>query len=163
MAKERSNSGPRPNDTFRQAALKIIRPRLAEMWQHLPGTIAGEDVEELHQMRVASRRLRAAVDICAPCFPPKRYAGFRQEVAEVTDALGGVRDCDVLLEFLIAERESVGPEEEAGIDDMIALITARREALRPGMIAHLSTLGDTASRQAAGWIGDGRDGDANGG
>lgn len=163
MAKERPDSGPRPDDTFRQAAVKIIRPRLAEMWQHLPGTIAGEDVEELHQMRVASRRLRAAVDICAPCFPPKRYAGFRQEVAEVTDALGGVRDCDVLLEFLTAERAGVGPEEEAGIDDMIALITARREALRPGMVAHLSALGDAASRQAAGWIGDGRDGAAKGG
>ena len=140
MAKEWPVPDLHADDSFAEAARKLITTKSAEMWSYAPGTIAGEDIEQLHDMRVASRRLRAAVDICAPCYPRKAYARMRKAVAEVTDELGGVRDCDVLLDFLKAERKRVSAEERAGLDDLIALATARREELRPTLIAYLTGL-----------------------
>ena len=138
MAKRASELDP--ERTYRSAMRELIGERWGELWRAVPVALAGEDIEGVHDVRVASRRLRAAVDICAPCYPRKAYARMRKAVAEVTDELGGVRDCDVLLDFLKAERKRVSAEERAGLDDLIALATARREELRPTLIAYLTGL-----------------------
>jgi CHAD domain-containing protein len=88
------------DESFKSAAAKIIKTKSDEMWSYAPGTIAGEDIEELHSMRVSSRRLRAAVDVCAPCFPTRSYRRYQRVVSELTGELGGVRDSDVMLDFL---------------------------------------------------------------
>ena len=138
MAKEWEIKNLSPDDSFRAAARKIILTKSAELWNYAPGTIAGEDIEELHSMRVSSRRLRAAVDICAPCYPARTYRRYQRIVNELTGELGAVRDADVMLDFLRAERARVSPAEEAGLDDLIAIVTAQREALRPHMLAYLA-------------------------
>lgn len=140
MAKEWEIENLSADDTFKEAAAKIILTKSAEMWHYAPGTIAGEDIEELHSMRVSSRRLRAAVDICAPCYPARGYARFQRTVNDLTGELGAVRDADVMLDFLRRERERVSPAERAGLDDLIAVVSAQREALRPHMIAYLAEL-----------------------
>jgi CHAD domain-containing protein len=147
MAKEWEIEGLSPDETFRQAAEKIILTKSAELWHYAPGTVAGEDIEELHSMRVASRRLRAAVDVCAPCYPPRRYARYRRQIAGLTEALGAVRDADVMLDFLRRERAQATAEELPGLDDLIAEVSARREALRPAMLAYLAELEAAGFRQ----------------
>jgi CHAD domain-containing protein len=140
VAKEWEIEGLSPDDEFREAARKIILTKSAELWHYAPGTIAGEDIEELHSMRVSSRRLRAAVDVCAPCFPRKSYARWQQRVSGLTEELGAVRDADVMLDFLRKERKQASQAERAGLDDLIAQVTASREALRPEMLAFLADL-----------------------
>jgi CHAD domain-containing protein len=135
------------DEPFASAARKIIKTKSDEMWSYAPGTIADEDIEYLHSMRVSSRRLRAAVDICAPCFPRKAYARYRDVISELTGALGSVRDADVMLDFLKRERKQVRAEERAGLDDLIALVRTRREEMRPQMIAYLAELEAGAFRQ----------------
>jgi CHAD domain-containing protein len=147
VAKEWEIEGLSPDDTFRDAASKIILTKSAEMWHYAPGTIVGEDIEELHSMRVSSRRLRAAVDVCAPCFPRKAYGRLQKTVNGLTDALGAVRDADVMLDFLAGERADARPEERPGLDDLIAQIKAQRDAERPVMIQHLAELEAAGFRQ----------------
>jgi CHAD domain-containing protein len=59
-----------------------------------------DDVETLHDMRVATRRLRAALEVFAPCFPAKRHRKALKRVKALADALGERRDRDVAVEFL---------------------------------------------------------------
>lgn len=146
MAKEWEIEGLSPEKSFRAGAAKIITTKVAELWHSAPGTIAGEDIEELHAMRVSSRRLRAAVDVCAPCFSPKPYAHFQQVVSGLTEELGAVRDADVMLDFLRSERERATEDEAPGLDDLIAQVRAQREQLRPKMLAYLAELEATDFR-----------------
>ena len=62
------------------------------------------DIEGVHDMRVATRRLRAAMEIFAPCFPKKRHRGALREVKGLADLLGTRRDPDVMIERLDADR-----------------------------------------------------------
>ncbi len=58
------------------------------------------DIEPLHDMRVATRRLRAALEVFEPCFPAKRHRKALKRVKALADALGERRDRDVSIEFL---------------------------------------------------------------
>jgi len=68
------------------------------------GEIAGvkesEDIEYIHRMRVASRRLRAALPLFRTCFPDKQYGKWMRELTRITRALGDARDADVQIAFL---------------------------------------------------------------
>ena len=71
MAKAWDVPGLRGDARFSDAAGRIILTRWRETMSYRDGTLAGEDIEELHAMRVASRRLRAAMDAFAAAFPPQ--------------------------------------------------------------------------------------------
>jgi CHAD domain-containing protein len=112
----RSTLASRP---FCTAVARIIISRARKLWSYQAATLTGDNMEALHQMRVASRRLRAAFDACQPCLPPREYRRLRQTIGAVTDQLGAVRDCDVMLDFLRRERAQALTEEQAGLDDLI--------------------------------------------
>ena len=105
-----------PDATYVQAAHTAIRQQLQELMDNLPGTRQGDDVEALHDMRVASRRLRAALSVFAAAFPPKPFLALEKQVARVTDSLGVVRDADVLIEFVTQARDAAPESERVGID-----------------------------------------------
>jgi triphosphatase len=65
-----------------------------------PGTRLGEDPEELHDMRVATRRLRAALDLFEDVLPVRARRSFREELGWLAGVLGAVRDLDVQQEGL---------------------------------------------------------------
>ncbi|MEQ9094087.1 MAG: CHAD domain-containing protein, partial [Miltoncostaeaceae bacterium] len=69
MAQAWEVNGLRKNARFADAAGRVILTRWFEMMSHREGTLAGEDIEHLHAMRVSSRRLRAAMDAFAAAFP----------------------------------------------------------------------------------------------
>lgn len=74
----------------------VIRHNLHEVLAHEPGTRLGEDPEELHDMRVATRRLRAAMSLFSDALPPRARL-LRDELRWMAHALGAVRDLDVQL------------------------------------------------------------------
>lgn len=88
------------DEGFAAAAARIVRVRAAEVFSRSEGVLDLDDAEPLHDMRVATRRLRAALEICAPCFPPKRHRKALKRVERLADALGERRDRDVEIEFL---------------------------------------------------------------
>jgi CHAD domain-containing protein len=78
--------------------------RLLPLVDVLSAEIAGvreaDDIEHVHRMRVASRRLRAALPLFADCFPEKEYRFWLREIKKITRALGAARDMDVQIAFL---------------------------------------------------------------
>jgi len=92
----------------------MIARQVAELLAHDPGTRLGKDPEELHQARVATRRLRAVLRAARPLLDPAWTESLRAELSGLGGALGPVRDLDVLLERLRGEIEQLeGPERRA--------------------------------------------------
>lgn len=97
------------------------------MFEHSDGILDMEDIEPLHDMRVATRRLRAAMEVFEPCFPRKRRRKSLKRVKALADALGERRDCDVAIEFLEGFAAEA-PEDDR--DALAALIDGLREEQR---------------------------------
>ena len=90
-------------------ALQRLPPLLDAFAKEMDGVRASEDIEYIHRMRVASRRLRAALPLFRACFPPKQYARWMREVSAMTRALGEARDADVQIAFLVKCRKKYAP------------------------------------------------------
>jgi triphosphatase len=84
-------------DTVREGVRHIVARHLHRLRLHDPGTRTGEDPEALHDMRVATRRLRAAVRVFAGGIPARSQKGMSQELQWLGQLLGPVRDLDVQL------------------------------------------------------------------
>ena len=128
MAKAWEVHGLRPDARFSDAAGRIILTRWREMMSYRDGTLAGEDIEELHAMRVASRRLRAAMDAFAAAFPHKSFKRHLGRVKEITDTLGEARDLDVAIEGLQKRERSAAEVERPGLEGLIARYGSERAA-----------------------------------
>ncbi len=130
---------PHAEMSYAQAMGRLIEERFDMMMSYRDGTLDGADPEDLHQMRVWSRRLRAAMDVSISCFP-SRYAFFHKRVKQLTDVLGEVRDDDVMIEALSSYRDGRPADERPAINDMIRDLRARREEARKGLIAFFNQL-----------------------
>lgn len=87
-------------ESFAHAAARVVEVRAGEIFEHSDGVLDMSDIEPVHDMRVATRRLRAALEIFEPCFPAKRHRRALKRVKALADALGERRDRDVAIEFL---------------------------------------------------------------
>lgn len=90
--------GLEPDDTLAEAARKSYLFQFQRLLQNEAGVKAGEEVEAVHDMRVATRRLRTAGRIFADYVDRRRLHPFREELARLANLLGGVRDMDVFWE-----------------------------------------------------------------
>ena len=135
-----------PDADFRETMRALIADRWAVVWKTIPVALAGEDIEGVHDVRVASRRLRAAMDVAAPVFPQRWYKALHRTAKEITGALGEVRDRDVLLEALRADREGTPLVERPGIDRIIDRVERERIAARREMETYLRELLDSPVR-----------------
>ena len=91
------------------AARHVILARFEQMASYRDAVLEDTDIENLHDMRVCSRRLRAAWRSFGTLFPGKRIVRFQREARDITRTLGTVRDLDVMLESLEkAERRAPG-------------------------------------------------------
>ena len=131
MAKSTSDFDP--EQSYRSAMRELIGERWGELWRAVPVALVGEDIEGVHDVRVASRRLRAAMDVAVECFPASWYRPLHRAAKEITGALGEVRDRDVLIEFFAAEHLKAPAEEWPGLDRLIARVERERAAARADM------------------------------
>jgi CHAD domain-containing protein len=129
-----------PDATFIEAAHTSLGQQLHEMMSNLDGTRAGDDIEALHDMRVASRRLRAALSVFAAAFPPKPFAVTEKEVAKTTDALGAVRDGDVQIEFMESVIENAPESEKVGLRAFVEHLQKERDRERVLLVKELNRL-----------------------
>ena len=139
-AKGAREPGLDPDQSYRSAMRELIAYRWGELWRAVPIALAGEDIEGVHDVRVASRRLRAAMDVAVECFPAAWYGALHRAAKEITGALGAVRDRDVLLEYLATDHLKAPAEEWPGLDRLIARVERERAAARAGMEAFFADL-----------------------
>jgi len=120
---------------FREAAGRVILTRWSEMMSYRDGTLLGEDIEELHSMRVSSRRLRAAMDAFEGAFPRKTFRPLLRQVKEITDVLGDARDLDVTIERLSGIRAEMREDELPGVEGLVARYREERATEDPRLAA----------------------------
>jgi len=122
-------------------AARSIRRQLRALAQHMKGARQAEDIESIHQVRVASRRLRTALRVFRDCFPAKKARKWSRQICRMTRDLGEARDRDVQIEFLDAVLSNLTEKQyRAGIARLRLRLAQRRQALQGKVIKALDRL-----------------------
>jgi hypothetical protein len=104
--KARRVKGLDPRAPLGDNAERIVRVRLDELCSFMPKAADPAEVVALHDMRIASKRLRYILEVTGPCFGP--YAGSAVKlVKDLQDLLGEIHDCDVQLPEVAAFLEEL--------------------------------------------------------
>lgn len=119
--------------TAEQVALATLRRYVSAWLLHEPRARLGEDPEELHDLRVAARRIEATISLFAEHLPAT-IVRLRRRVGMVRDALGSVRDLDVELAHLEAFQRSLAPEDSATMGPLRKILDSERERGRVRML-----------------------------
>jgi transposase-like protein len=138
-AKTLGAPGVLPDDPLAEAGRKVWRYHYAQMLLHEEGTLLGEDIEELHDMRVATRRMRAAFDVFGGAFEPKALRRHLRGLRRTGRALGRVRDLDVFIEKARRYQANLTEAEQHDLDPLLEAWGQEREDARQEMIAYLQS------------------------
>jgi CHAD domain-containing protein len=123
-----------PDDPMSEAGRKVLYFHLLRMLKHEPGTRAGEDIEELHDMRVATRRMRSAFRVFAPYFKARVIRPYIVGLRRTARALGAVRDLDVFMQKAQVYLDDLGSERTADLDPLLETWEEQRVQARKAMI-----------------------------
>jgi CHAD domain-containing protein len=133
--------GVTPEDHVAEAGRKVMRFHLARMLAREAGTRAGHEAEELHAMRVATRRQRAAWRVFGGSFRPGRTKRYRNGLREIASRLGAVRDLDVLLEAADLYRADLPVAEQRALEPLLSDWREHRDDARVLLIRELDSDG----------------------
>jgi CHAD domain-containing protein len=119
------------------AARRVLGIRLATVHRALPLAIedARRDVEHVHQLRVATRRARAALDIFTDCLPDGEFRAAKKELRKIRRAAGAARDWDVFLAAVTDAKRRVTVRQTPGRDLLIGYAMAQRHAAQQQLAA----------------------------
>jgi CHAD domain-containing protein len=117
-----------PYEPYALAGARIVRGRADELFAHGEGVLDTSDIERVHDMRVASRRLRAVLEIFEPVFPKGDFKTVLRDVKALADALGERRDPDVHIEAMQALEAAVQATNRPGIEALVERQRARQVA-----------------------------------
>jgi CHAD domain-containing protein len=131
-----------PFEPFAVAAARIVRQRADELFSHADGVLDTSDIERVHDMRVASRRLRAVLEIFAPCFPASEYDTVLRDVKQLADALGERRDPDVHIAALRAFARALTNANKPGVGALVADLEERQARANEVLAAALQRAED---------------------
>jgi CHAD domain-containing protein len=101
------------------------------------GSRQGGDLESVHQMRVATRRIRAYLKAARPALDSRAADGLRVDLADLAAALGEVRDLDVMIDRMHSEAAALGDPDTAALEKLIGSLDAHRTAARKALVAQL--------------------------
>lgn len=122
------------DDPWAEAGRKVMRFHLARMLARVPGTIAGEDPEEVHAMRVAARRIRAGWRVFGDGFERTVVRDHVQQLRRLGDQLGEVRDLDVQIGILVAFRDGRSKRDRLALTPLLEAWTSERSALHGQLV-----------------------------
>lgn len=139
LAQTRS-TGLVPTQPISAAALQIFAQQFGRILLHEPGTRLGEDIECLHDMRVATRRLRAAFELFAPYLPDGILRPHQRGLRNLGRALGEVRDLDVLLQKAAQDAQQIPTEAQPAFEQLLHLWQAEQHTARVRLLNTLDSL-----------------------
>ena len=131
--------GMLPDDSLAEAGRKVMRYHFAQMLRFENGTRTGEDIEDLHRMRVATRRLRAAFEVFNAAFEPGALKPHLKGLRATGRALGSVRDLDVLMEKARHYQASLPAEQQPGLEPLLEAWQEKRQVERQAMVAFMDS------------------------
>ncbi|MDO9409853.1 CHAD domain-containing protein [Patulibacter sp.] len=147
MVKALPIPGLRADTPYGLAAAATVRVRADELVAQAAGVLDTGHIERVHGMRVATRRLRAVLEIYAPCFPPAELKRTLREVKALADALGARRDPDVQLEGLDRFAATLPEADRPGIEGFMGVVREDQEAGNVVLAAALERLDPATLRE----------------
>ena len=105
--------------TFAKVSQEIIRARLKEFEKRSDGLFRPLDVTALHDLRIAAKRLRYAIELLAPCFP-RAITTHAKRVARLQAALGDLHDCD---SWIMSLGDEIAPARKEKAIEQVAAFT----------------------------------------
>ena len=127
-----------PSAAIGDLVMVVLRRQFAKVRAHEPGTRLGDDPEELHDMRVAIRRMRVAFKLFA-AYLPARALPLRDELKWAGDVLGEVRDRDVQIEGVTAIGRDFNPAERHALAGLTGPLEEQRRVARRRLIRALDS------------------------
>jgi len=132
-----------PDDAHREFGARVTLQRLTLLKQEIPGVRQGRDIEAVHRLRVASRRLRTALRLFEECWPPRHGKTWQREIRRVTRSLGDARDADVQILFVEDQlrrcREANFPR---GLNRLLLRLRQRRSDLQSRVVKRVARLAE---------------------
>jgi len=129
--------GLNAKDSMVEAARKTLSFHFQKMLKHEAGTRAGEDIEALHNMRVAVRRMRAALQVYGDCLNKKKLRPFAKALRNTGRVLGAVRDLDVFWEKTQAWLDALPVQDRPDLGTLKLAWEQEHQVNRKKMLAWL--------------------------
>lgn len=128
-----------PMDDIAEAGRKILLGDFIKMLSRADGTRTGEDIEDVHQMRVATRRMRSAFRLLEEYYKTKRTRPYASFLKQIAARLGAVRDIDVLIEDLEKQRPALDEAHQVTLQGTIDALDKKRRKARKKLVALLDS------------------------
>ena len=120
---------------YRILAVRILRKQVKQLVRHLAGVRTGPDIESIHRARIASRRLRTALDMFRDCWKRKRVNHWKKQIRRLAQNLSEARDCDVQIDFLASSLAGVSDRLLVpGIAALLSHIERQRLWIQPRVL-----------------------------
>jgi CHAD domain-containing protein len=126
-----------PYEPYALAGARVVRVRTQELFDHSEGVLDTEDIERVHDMRVATRRLRAVLEIFEDSFPRPEFKAALRDVKALADALGERRDPDVHIAAMEELAAKVPAAQRPGLRALAARLRERQCAGNAALAAAL--------------------------
>ncbi len=122
----------------------LLRRHLRRMLSAERAVRVDRNIEDVHALRVASRRLRATLRLLAPVAPTAALRPVQKAIRHLASAAGAVRDRDVLIAHLADNRALLPEDLCAGLDDLAAALATERARAYAHLIDLLDSDGHAA-------------------
>jgi CHAD domain-containing protein len=120
-----------------EGARRVLRRFFDRMLARESAVLKSDDAEDVHQMRVASRRLRAALQVVEAVYDPEQVRRYRRGLRRVAQSLGDVRDLDVFHEHVLAYQAAQPEDARERIAPLVAALEGRRAEARAILLEDL--------------------------
>jgi CHAD domain-containing protein len=130
---------PIGGEPIAEVARRTLRRFFDKLLAREDAVIKDEDIEDVHQMRVATRRLRASLQVIAEAYDPELIRRYRRGLRQLANSLGAVRDGDVFLEHITNHHAALPEADRARLDRLITAVSAERAQAREQLLADLKS------------------------
>lgn len=128
-----------PEDTMAEAGRKVLLKDFVIMLSHESGSRTGEDIEHVHDMRVATRRMRSAFRLLEPYYKSKPVLPHLKQLKTLAGYLGAVRDLDVMIDNLEKYGETLDEAGQDSIGQINKALDKRRRKSRKKLVSYLDS------------------------
>ena len=131
-------------ETFAQSGARLLLERTYKMLEWRSEVLKHKDIEAVHKMRVASRRLRAVLDAYEVACDPKRFKKVYRQVKDIADILGKARDTDVIVADLQQQLAQASDDLQPALQWLIDRLSTYRQEHQTILEAFLQSLDEDA-------------------
>lgn len=123
--------------SLRYLAANFVSKQLGQLMMHLQGARTVQDIEDIHQARVACRRIRSALQLFSDCFDEKIAKRWEKQMKRLLKSFGAARDLDVQIEFLnsiLKQLDAKYKKYRPGIGRMLFRWRQQRDSMQSDVI-----------------------------